>query len=557
MNRVAAIWLTILLAVGVMAGSVMYAARAQETTAETNFAETQTASNMRTSMLLEDRALDGFLGTGNPVELEPYFAAKRSLGADLVRARVAGADDPRELQLLARQAVIFARWQVQATIDLAAAKASSLGGSPPPADRVSDGLIATFLSVNSAYSRRLGQKRRAEEARAALVPVWLICGLSGLLGVAGWAYVRRARRTRSGHDRDEQAEREFESKLIATQARFAEAIQVSESQFEAHLVIAHHLETAISGGEVIILNRNNSADRLEPATPLRDDHDLLPLLRDSKPRSCLAVRLNRQYERGTGQDEILTCSICGALDKPSTCEPLLVGGEVIGSVLLAVEHPLTEAEERVLVESVAQAAPALANLRNLALAENRAATDALTGLPNRRAVDDTLKQMLAQASRSESPLSVVLLDLDNFKKINDTAGHDRGDEVLAAFGALIREELRDSDLGGRTGGEEFVLLLPDTDRDGALALASKVRGALHQIRVRDVDLPVTASFGIATFPTDAPDAGTLLKIADRALYSAKRNGRDRIETAVVASPMLEPISLVQRATDSASARPVA
>jgi diguanylate cyclase (GGDEF)-like protein len=175
---------------------------------------------------------------------------------------------------------------------------------------------------------------------------------------------------------------------------------------------------------------------------------------------------------------------------------------VIGSVLLAHPNPLDKAERWRLIESVSQAAPVLANLRNLALAENRAATDALTGLPNRRAVDDTLKRMLAQATRADSHFSIVLLDLDHFKQINDTYGHERGDEVLAAFGALVSAELRASDLAGRTGGEEFVFLLPDTDRDGAVQLAENVRQALHNLKLRGIDRAITASLGVASFPDD-------------------------------------------------------
>ena len=128
-----------------------------------------------------------------------------------------------------------------------------------------------------------------------------------------------------------------------------------------------------------------------------------------------------------------------------------------------------------MVDSVTQAAPVLANLRNLALAEARAATDALTGLPNKRACADTLKRMVAHAGRSVSPLSALLLDLDHFKQINDTFGHGIGDDALAAVGDVISTNLRTSDFAGRYGGEEFLVLLPDTDREGAAQAAEKLR----------------------------------------------------------------------------------
>ena len=213
---------------------------------------------------------------------------------------------------------------------------------------------------------------------------------------------------------------------------------MSESQSEAHRLITRHLEATIPDSTAVALNRNNSADRLEPTVPLEPDSPLAEPLEQAKPRSCMAVRLNRSYERSEASEEIMECEICGKLPAASVCQPLLVGGEVIGSVLVGIGGTPTDSDRRRLDESVAQAAPVLANLRNLALAERRAATDALTGLPNKRAVDDSLKRMAAQASRTASPLSAIFLDLDHFKSINDTYGHDRGDEVLAAVGAVLR-----------------------------------------------------------------------------------------------------------------------
>jgi diguanylate cyclase (GGDEF)-like protein len=208
---------------------------------------------------------------------------------------------------------------------------------------------------------------------------------------------------------------------------------------------------------------------------------------------------------------------------------LLVGGEVIGSVVVTAEANLGDAAHRRIDESVTQAAPVLANLRNLAIAETRAETDALTGLPNKRALDDNFKRMLAQAGRTQTRVSLVLFDIDHFKQINDTHGHDRGNEALAAVGALLREELRASDLAGRMGGDEFAILLPDTDGTGALQLADKVRLSMHRVRLRGLEQPMTGSFGVATFPDCSVESEALMRIADRALYTAKQSGRDRVE----------------------------
>ena len=213
----------------------------------------------------------------------------------------------------------------------------------------------------------------------------------------------------------------------------------------------------------------------------------------------------------------------------STCWPLLVSGEVTGSVLMEHDRELDDDHRVRVKDSVAQAAPVLANLRNLAIAELRAATDSLTGLPNARAVQDTLKRVVAQASRMVWPLSAVLLDLDHFKEVNDTFGHARGDEVLAAVGVALGSVVRESDFVGRYGGEEFIILLPDSGRDAAVGVCERLRTAFAEIRVLEGDRSVTASFGVAVFPEDAPDATRLVRNADRALYRAKANGRNRVE----------------------------
>ena len=183
---------------------------------------------------------------------------------------------------------------------------------------------------------------------------------------------------------------------------------------------------------------------------------------------------------------------------------------------------------------MSQAAPVLANLRNLAIAEMRASTDALTGLPNTRSCHDTLKRMLAHAGRTVSPLSVVVFDLDHFKQINDRFGHGAGDDVLAAVGEVVTMTLRASDFAGRHGGEEFLVLLPDTDREGALKAAEKLREAIELIDVPHVEREISASFGVATYPLDAVDGDGLLRIADRALYAAKDAGRNRVRAAAAA-----------------------
>jgi diguanylate cyclase (GGDEF)-like protein len=347
----------------------------------------------------------------------------------------------------------------------------------------------------------------------------VVAGLSILLTLAGVLIARAMARR--------------EARRAANQNELRELLQVSESEPESRLLLVRHIEKTFPGAAAAVMNRNDSDDRLEPTLGERARKTVLGTLEREqlRPRSCMAVRLSRSYAQQSADRPLMPCEVCGKVPGSVACEPLLVGGKVIGSVLVARERALVKQQRDQLRDAVARVAPILANQRNLALAEARAANDTLTGLPNRRSADEALKRMLAHGGRSLTPVALVLLDLDRFKHVNDTYGHERGDRVLAMVGAVLRSVLRASDFAARFGGEEFIVLLPDTDRNGALILAEKLRTAIASTEVAGVG-SVSGSLGVAVMPDDAGDAEQLLRKADRALYVAKSAGRNRVETVV-------------------------
>jgi diguanylate cyclase (GGDEF)-like protein len=326
------------------------------------------------------------------------------------------------------------------------------------------------------------------------------------------------------------------SRVEEAQAEFLDTLQMTESEDEAHEVLRRHLERSVHGSTVIVLKRNNSANRLEPVTAVDPAGELAQRLVAAQPRSCLALRFARTHREGAGREPLMRCGVCAGTRTGSLCEPLVVGGQVIGSVLIMQAQGMDGEDGARVKSTVAQSAPMLANLRNLALAEFRANNDSLTGLPNKRAAEDTLKRMIAQANRSIAPLSVILLDLDHFKQINDKYGHSKGDEVLAAVGTGLRSSLRVDDFAGRFGGEEFLILLPDTARVTAIAVAEKIRHAIASIVVPELERDVTASLGVAVLPDHAGHAAGLLREADHALYTAKASGRNRVVVAGEPAP---------------------
>jgi PAS domain S-box/diguanylate cyclase (GGDEF) domain len=160
-----------------------------------------------------------------------------------------------------------------------------------------------------------------------------------------------------------------------------------------------------------------------------------------------------------------------------------------------------------------------------------ATTDGLTGLANRRHFMNQVRLEFERAARSKLPLTLIMLDADLFKNINDTHGHDTGDRVLCLLAETIRQRLRTIDSVGRLGGEEFAILLPETDVDGAVQVAERIRKAVELASVSTPlgDCRITASLGLAVLTADMKDIGGLLRRADAALYTAKRLGRNRLE----------------------------
>jgi two-component system cell cycle response regulator len=172
--------------------------------------------------------------------------------------------------------------------------------------------------------------------------------------------------------------------------------------------------------------------------------------------------------------------------------------------------------------------------KNLLL-EQLALTDALTSLPNRRAIEDWANRQLSGAARYGFSFWVVMADLDHFKNINDSYGHEAGDIVLKRFAEILKANSRKSDICGRVGGEEFLFSLTHTDEQNAKLVVDRIRSELETTKFSfdSGALRVTASFGVSGFEgTRAPDLSQLISQADAALYSAKRLGRNRVEFAV-------------------------
>jgi diguanylate cyclase (GGDEF)-like protein len=217
---------------------------------------------------------------------------------------------------------------------------------------------------------------------------------------------------------------------------------------------------------------------------------------------------------------------------PPLSVSLGTGVDHVGSLLIYphASRPFSEEEGRLAHWLAAQASIALENARLHRAVEQQAITDHLTGLANRRRFSESLGLEVSRAERFGGSLALVLADLDDFKRVNDRYGHQVGDEVLRRFADLMRESMREFDLAARHGGEEFAVLLPETDLDGGVHLAERLAEALRVARFANragEAFTVTSSFGVAAFP-EAGSAEQLMLAADRALYRAKTEGKNRV-----------------------------
>ncbi len=217
--------------------------------------------------------------------------------------------------------------------------------------------------------------------------------------------------------------------------------------------------------------------------------------------------------------------------------PLRVGGHTLGVLALAnMSRGFHSTDPDLLFSAAEQMAIALERNRMMVAVQRQASIDDLTGLHNHRFFVDYLGQQVAIAERLKTPLAVLMLDIDHFKMLNDTHGHQAGDAALAAFADTLRGSVRRADLAARYGGEEFAVVMTNTSSKQARIVADKIRRAVADMRVfvdsRRNDIAVTVSLGGAAFPEDTSDAGELLSLADEALYHSKRAGRDRVTMSV-------------------------
>ncbi|WP_170409410.1 sensor domain-containing diguanylate cyclase [Ruegeria atlantica] len=255
------------------------------------------------------------------------------------------------------------------------------------------------------------------------------------------------------------------------------------------------------------------------------------------PEGCWGLRRGRTYEYGASEIDFV-CEHAEPHDgRPYFCFPILAHGETVGLLHLRALEGTDEAfhtSKKLAQLCAEQISMAIANVRMRDQLHDQSVRDPLTGLFNRRHMIETLRKSINRSQQTGAPLSLIAVDVDHFKKFNDTHGHDAGDMVLRAVGAALEQGCDRDEIACRIGGEEFMLILPDNTPDDAITRAEQLRQAVEAVSVRygEKSLPrITISVGVSHYPAHGTMPQDLMRAADDALYAAKDKGRNQVQVA--------------------------
>jgi diguanylate cyclase (GGDEF)-like protein len=492
----------------------------------------------------------GYIITGNDEFLEPYRRAVIQLERDravlsalagtrpnlaaAVNRVLAAADRAREL--IEETMAVFRRFGLEAA--RARVAALQLKGEV-------DALRSLVAEVTGAEQTQLRNRTSLaqaaiEQVDSAVVGSFLVAVFVLLLST--WIVYREYRRRLALESmlerktRDHEVDARIARNLLRhreTLREFRDLLQSARTTDEACGIIARGLDLLAphEAGSVCLIGPSR-----DHAESVRAWGEAAVSETVFAPDDCYGLRRGRQHAcLDPGRD--LRCPHVHAEHRgPHLCLPLVAHGEtlgvlVLGGPALAGLDPRIHDNLSLAMESISIA---LANIRLHEALRDLSVQDPLTGLYNRRYLEAALTREIARAERRAAGIAVLMADLDHFKALNDRWGHDAGDHVLIQVGRLLRTNARGEDVACRFGGEEFMMILPDTGLSTALARAEQIRAAVESLVIRhhsETLRPVTISLGISVYPEHGRSPADLMRAADRALYEAKRGGRNCVRQA--------------------------
>ncbi|AEL06616.1 putative signal protein with GGDEF domain [Xanthomonas campestris pv. raphani 756C] len=506
---------------------------------------------IQAGLLSAESSARGFVLTDNEAFLGVHADAIGRLPGRIARLEVLVQDNPLQLRNVAALDKLVDMRLVQINDLLHSYRATGLDGARASIAKgvfqTSSALRRQVQLMGELERRQLVSRTQANHNSARWV-LWMtaIGILSGLLVmVLAYRLLSRelARRVRAEEEASTSSTRlaesfstlERTSAGLEALARYSGLLQNCRNAEEALEITARTIAPLVPGVSGAVYLLRASRDRAEQVAAwgtLADGE------RGSiAPEECWALRRDRTHlveDASVG----MVCQHAGVNLPPhasTVCIPLSAQGTQLGMLALRGDNAQELASLTVAEAAAEQLSLALHNLRLRETLRQQSIRDPLTGLFNRRYLEEALNHELSRCTRRVQPLSVLMLDVDHFKQFNDLHGHSGGDRVLAAIGELLLTQTRGEDICCRYGGEELTIILPEVDLATASAMAEKLRAGIDALQVMadGVSLPkITASFGVATFPGHAGNAAQLLRKADEALYRAKQAGRNQVVSAV-------------------------
>lgn len=515
------------------------------------------ASNVMLTMVDAETGMRGYIITDNTKFLEPYYAARARLENQRHELSELVANTPSAKKLLntLNKRIDSSLEQIQKTISI-----NESGDNEQATDivRSSEGKARMDL-VRTAVAELIELEKQQLKAQAAYEDKVDTVALTALLFLTLFDVVmfviafrllfnalKTARAAESELNRLHNLSVKYSEQLAAsnkikdTQARLTDQLQAVLTAQEAYTVIERYCTYLFPHNAGTLFIRSHSKDYFQMMAQwgkcnYKDD--------GFEPMDCWAARSNHIHAY-IAQTESMACNhLSHSSPEPHTavCIPIASSDEMIGIMTLYGQanedgtiNTVDEETINLIQEVVSQIALAISNLRLRENLRNSSIVDVLTGLYNRRYLDETFHREIARSQRSKESIGIIMLDVDHFKNFNDTYGHEAGDHVLHEVGLSLKQACRASDLACRYGGEEFVLLLLNADLKSTIERTAMIREELKKkhLMYGGQSLPaVNVSMGVSMYPHHGSKPEELIRCADEALYKAKHDGRDRVEIA--------------------------
>ncbi len=508
-----------------------------------------TVQEFRASLRGAESAARGYRLTGNPAMRHEFAGMVQKIDRNLAELTLLTADLPMQADRVHQLRTITAE-----RLQLGRALIAGANGTREPAQLVATA-VATTARIEAIAAAMLTKENEllVERRQSSTTQARLLIAFAGggtAFAILLLALLMRGLQQEVRHSRTlEQQTREAAAGLersIAQLARvshqrgalgrYASLLQSCQDIEEALRLTGHIVSELLpgAGGRCYLLRA--SQDLAETAvafgTAAAPSAELL------QPPQCWALRRGQPYR----VDDLANGIVCMHMDVSaapsgswSLCVPLTAQGTALGMLHVSGTQAEDQGQAQEVIEGVAeQLGLALVNLQLRDSLRMQSLRDPLTGLFNRRYLDESLQREVLRCQRRKLPLAVLMLDVDHFKAFNDSNGHAAGDAMLAAIGHSLQAATRGEDLACRYGGEEFTLVLVEASLEDALRRADQIRAAIAATTVQHLKRtlgPCTASIGLAMLPSDGVTPSELLEAADKALYRAKSEGRNRVITA--------------------------